>query len=169
MPREYSVSEDVLKIISTFFVDGCYVFQVVEKFMEMHPELTIKQARVKADKSMRFLERKGLLQSKHDEGGTRKYELLQTQESVTQTNCQTSEKAIQKLREKCKALEAEARAAHLEWEYLIKLKKNPEISVISDIRDITEVLCKEAEQNTLLLTAQYSALEKVLSRLNVCV
>ncbi|WP_445425899.1 hypothetical protein [Alishewanella sp. HL-SH06] len=61
MPREYSVSEDVLKIISTFFVDGCYVFQVVEKFMEMHPELTIKQARVKADKSMRFLERKGLL------------------------------------------------------------------------------------------------------------
>lgn len=168
MPRAYSVSEDVQKIISAFFKDGCYVYQVVEKFMEMHPELTVKQARVKSDKSMRFLERKGVLQSKLDEGGTRRYELAQAQGSGTQSKNNTSEKAIQKLREQCKTLEAEARAAHLEWEYLIKLKKNPEINVISDIRDITEVLCKEAEQNTLLLTAQYSALEKVLKRLNVC-
>lgn len=162
MARDYSVSEDVMRIISTSFKDGCYVYQVVEKFIEIRPELTVKQARVKVDKSMRFQEKKGSLTSNLDEGGTRRYELVISNNLLPQTSSRPTSKTIQSLREQCNLFKAKAETTHLEWLFFIELKKNPEIT------EIAQALAKEAELKTLELTAKFSALEKLLERVDLC-
>lgn len=83
MVRTKSVSVDVMQIVTAYFPDGCYVSQVVEKYKETYPELTQKQARVKVDKSLRFQEKKGYLQSTLDEGKKRRY-------TVTRSSSNTS-------------------------------------------------------------------------------
>ena len=57
--RSLSVSSDVINIVSHYFPDGCYLPQVLEKYIDMYPQLTQKQARIKVDKSLRFQEKKG--------------------------------------------------------------------------------------------------------------
>lgn len=162
MARDNSVSENVKRIISTFFNDGCYVYQVVEKYIETQPQLTVKQARIKVDKSMRFQEKKGVLQSKLDEGGTRRYTLSTSLEQIPLPNrSRPTLKTIQSLREQCKRFKAEAHATHIEWQYLIELKKNPELS------EVAQALAKDAEQKTLELTSKFSALEKLLGRIDL--
>lgn len=84
--RSANVSSDVLQIVKQDFPDGCYLAQVLEKYLEMYPDLTHKQARIKVDKSLRFQEKKGYLRSVLDEGLKRRYSLVP--EAPTATSIQ---------------------------------------------------------------------------------
>lgn len=163
MVRTKSVSVDVMQIVTTYFQDGCYVSQVVEKYKEIYPELTQKQARVKVDKSLRFQEKKGYLQSTLDEGEKRRYTITSSGPATSPAVNKPSKQTIDKLRQQCKQFKIDAMTTHIEWQYLKELQKNPELNVEAD------ALAKEAEVKTMELTGKYSALEKILGKFNSCV
>lgn len=157
--RSVSVSSDVIQIVSQYFPDGCYLPQVLEKYVEMYPELTHKQARIKVDKSLRFQEKKGYLQSTLDEGRKRRYSLSTSVPDSPCNQAKPSEHLINKYRQKAKEAHVKLVSASSQWQHLKSLQQTPEL------QGYVDDLVIEAEQELNQLIGIDAAFEKLIKKL----
>ncbi len=157
--RSINVSSDVLHIVKQYFPDGCYLPQVLEKYVEAYPELTHKQARIKVDKSLRFLEKKGYLQSTLDEGLKRRYSLVPLVPDSSCPQAKPSEQLINKYRQKSKEADVKLKFAKSQWEHLKSFQQIPELQAY------VEDLVTEAEQELNQLIGIDAAFEKLIKKL----
>lgn len=157
--RSTSVSAEILKIVKQHFPDGCYLPQVQERYMELHPELIHKQARVKVDKSLRFLEKKGNLYSILDEGLKRRYSLTVIIPEEVSVEKKSAELLIAKYRYKSKEAHIKLASAKSEWEHLKSFQQ------IAELQGYVDDLVAEAEQELNQLIGIDAAYEKLLNKL----
>lgn len=157
--RSANVSSDVLQIVKQDFPDGCYLAQVLEKYLEMHPNLTHKQARIKVDKSLRFQEKKGDLRSVLDEGLKRRYSLVPEASTASSIQEVPLEQLLNKYRQKSKEAHIKLASAKSQWEHLKSLQQIPELKTYVDD------LVIEAEQELNQLVGIDVAYEKLLKKL----
>jgi hypothetical protein len=157
--RSANVSSDVLQIVKQNFPDGCYLAQVLEKYVEMYPDLTHKQARIKVDKSLRFQEKKGYLRSILDEGLKRRYSLAPSVPDETSKQAKPSEQLLNKYRQKSKEAHIKLASAKSQWEHLKSFQQIPEIQAFVDD------LVIEAEQELNQLIGIDAAYEKLINKL----
>lgn len=157
--RSANVSSDVLQIVKQDFPDGCYLAQVLEKYLEMHPDLTHKQARIKVDKSLRFQEKKGYLRSVLDEGLKRRYSLVPEASTASSIQEVPLEQLLNKYRQKSKEAHIKLASAKSQWEHLKSLQQIPELKTYVDD------LVIEAEQELNQLVGIDVAYEKLLKKL----
>ncbi len=157
--RSLSVSSDVINIVSHYFPDGCYLPQVLEKYIDMYPQLTQKQARIKVDKSLRFQEKKGFLKSALDEGRKRRYSLVPQVPDSSCHQVKPSVQLINKYRQKAKEAHVKLVSANSQWQHLKSLQQNPELQGYIDD------LVTEAEQELNQLIGIDAAFEKLIKKL----
>jgi len=157
--RSANVSSDVLQIVNQYFPDGCYLAQVLEKYTEMYPDLTHKQARIKVDKSLRFQEKKGHLRSVLDEGLKRRYTLITSSSEGTSKLATPSELLLNKYRQKSKEAHIKLASAKSQWEHLKSFQQIPEL------QGYVDELVAEAEQELNQLIGIDAAYEKLLTKL----
>lgn len=156
MSRIPNVSSIVLSMVRQHFESGCYVNQVLEVFQYQFPELEHKVARVKVDKSLRMLQKKGFLSSVLDVGNKRKYLLIANHSKGTTANVD-----LDGFLKELKRTEVELAATRSEWEYLKSINaSNPLIS------ELAKEIALEVEQHAMNLTGKYSGLKKIISRVS---
>lgn len=154
MSRIPNVGSIVLAIVKEHFVDGCYVNQVLEIFQKQFPQLEHKSARVKVDKSLRLLQKRGALTSILDAGNKRRYTLvLDSTENLEQ------KMDLNRFMQELKRTEYDLAATLSEWEFMKSIDDGDPLIVKA-----AKECALELEQNAMKLTGKYSGLKKIISR-----
>lgn len=154
MSRIPNVGSIVLAIVKEHFAEGCYVNQVLEIFQKQFPHLEHKSARVKVDKSLRLLQKKGALTSILDEGNKRRYTLVFDSSENLQQKID-----IKNFLQELKRTEYDLAATLSEWEYMKSIDDGHPLIVKA-----AKECALELEQNAMKLTGKYSGLRKIISR-----
>lgn len=149
-----NISSIVIAIVKEHFFSEFYVNQVLEKFKVQFPDLEHKSARVKVDKSLRLLEKKGLLHSCLDAANKRRY-------SVVSEHHQNSspKQDIDSYLKELKRTEVELAATRAEWEYLKGIAVSDSL-----ISKVAQEIAQEVQQQAMNLTGKYSGLQKIITR-----
>lgn len=154
MSRIPNVGSIVLDIVKEHFADGCYVNQVLEIFQKKFPQLEHKSARVKVDKSLRLLQRKGALTSILDEGNKRRYTLV-----IDYSENASPQVDLNSYMQELKRTEYDLAATLSEWEYMKSIDDGHPVIVKA-----AKECALELEQDAMKLTGKYSGLKKIISR-----
>ncbi|MBU1556677.1 MAG: hypothetical protein KKE08_13845 [Gammaproteobacteria bacterium] len=154
MSRIPNVGSIVLAIVKEHFADGCYVNQVLEVFQKKFPQLEHKSARVKVDKSLRLLQRKGALASILDAGNKRRYTLV-----IDCYENASPQVDLNSYMQELKRTEYDLAATLSEWEYMKSIDDGHPVIVKA-----AKECALELEQDAMKLTGKYSGLKKIISR-----